>query len=74
MASTVQHWKSGAPYEGSGGRFGDVTNPATGEVSGQVAFASEDDVNAVVASAAGAFPRLAGHLAGQADADPVRVP
>ena len=57
MASTVQHWKSGAPYEGSGGRFGDVTNPATGEVSAQVALASEDDANAVVASAAAAFPR-----------------
>src|ERR687893_527732 len=57
MASTLHHWKSGAPYEGSSGRFGDVTNPATGEVSAQVAFAGEDDVQAVVASAAAAFPQ-----------------
>src|ERR687893_2833997 len=57
MASTLHHWKSGAAYEGSSGRFGDVTNPATGEVSGQVAFASEEDVEAVVAAAAAAFPR-----------------
>ena len=57
MASTLHHWKSGAPYEGTSGRFGDVTNPATGEVSAQVAFAGEDDVQAVVASAAAAFPQ-----------------
>ncbi len=54
MASTVQHWKDGAAYEGTGGRFGDVTNPATGEVSAQVAFASEEDVAAVIASAVAA--------------------
>ena len=57
MASTLHHWKSGAAYEGSSGRFGDVTNPATGEVTGQVAFASDEDVQAVVAAAAAAFPR-----------------
>ena len=57
MASTVHHWKNGAPYEGSGGRFGDVTNPATGEVTAQVAFAGEEDVQSVVAAAAAAFPR-----------------
>src|SRR5918994_4237763 len=57
MASTLHHWKSGAPYEGTSGRFGDVTNPATGEVSAQVAFAGEDDVQAVDASAAAAFPQ-----------------
>ena len=57
MASTLHHWKDGGPYEGSGGRFGDVTNPATGEVTGQVAFASEEDVDAVVASAVAASSR-----------------
>lgn len=56
MATTLHHWLNGATYEGSGGRFSDVTNPATGEVSAQLALASEEDVNAVVAGAAAAFP------------------
>ena len=56
MATTLHHWLNGATYEGTGGRFGDVTNPATGEVSAQLALASEDDVKAVVAGAAAAFP------------------
>ena len=34
-----------------------MTNPATGEVSAQLALASESDVNEVVAAAAAAFPR-----------------
>src|SRR5215210_6860327 len=56
MATTLHHWKNGASYEGSGGRFSDVTNPATGEVTAQLALASEEDVNDVVAAAAAAFP------------------
>src|SRR4051794_1478573 len=56
MATTLHHWLNGATYEGSGGRFSDVTNPATGEVSAQLALASEQDVNAVVAAASAAFP------------------
>src|SRR5215218_8905412 len=57
MATTLHHWKSGAVFEGSSGRFSDVTNPATGEVTAQLALASEDDVNEVVAAAAAAFPK-----------------
>ena len=56
MATTLHHWTNGATFEGSGGRFSDVTNPATGEVSAQLALASESDVDAVVAAAAAAFP------------------
>ena len=56
MATTLHHWLNGATYEGSGGRFSDVTNPATGEVSAQLALASEDDVQAAVAAASAAFP------------------
>ena len=51
MATTLHHWRNGAIFEGSGGRFADVTNPATGEVSAQLALASEHDVNAVVQAA-----------------------
>jgi malonate-semialdehyde dehydrogenase (acetylating)/methylmalonate-semialdehyde dehydrogenase len=56
MATTLHHWKAGDIYEGTGGRFSDVTNPATGEVTAQLALASDEDVNEVVAAAAAAFP------------------
>jgi malonate-semialdehyde dehydrogenase (acetylating)/methylmalonate-semialdehyde dehydrogenase len=47
----IGHWRDGAAYVGSGGRFGDVTNPATGRVTGRVAFADETDARAVIESA-----------------------
>ena len=56
MALTLHHWQNGAIFEGSGGRFADVTDPATGEVSAQLALASENDVQAVIAAAKAAFP------------------
>ena len=56
MATTLHHWKSGDTYEGTSGRFSDVTNPATGEVTAQLALASSEDVNEVVAAALAAFP------------------
>ena len=56
MATTLHHWKAGETFEGTGGRFSDVTNPATGEVTAQLALASEDDVNEVVSAALAAFP------------------
>ena len=56
MATTLYHWKNGAAFEGTGTRFSDVTDPATGEVSAQLALASAEDVEAVVAAAQAAFP------------------
>lgn len=56
MATTLYHWKAGAPFEGSSGRFSDVTDPATGEVTAQLPLAAEEDVDAVVTAAADAFP------------------
>ena len=56
MATTLHHWKASDTYEGTSGRFSDVTNPATGEVTAQLALASEEDVNEVVAAALAAFP------------------
>src|SRR4029453_6391433 len=56
MATTLHHWKSGDTYEGTGGRFSDVTNPATGEVTAQLALAGPEDVDEVVAAASAAFP------------------
>jgi malonate-semialdehyde dehydrogenase (acetylating)/methylmalonate-semialdehyde dehydrogenase len=57
MATTLYHWKNGASFEGTSGNFSDVTDPATGEVSAQLALASADDVDAVVQAALAAFPK-----------------
>jgi len=51
------HWIDGKPWTGdASARRGDVYNPATGQVSGTVDFASAVEVNAAVAAAAAAFP------------------
>jgi malonate-semialdehyde dehydrogenase (acetylating) / methylmalonate-semialdehyde dehydrogenase len=56
MTTIVNHWYDGAAAEGTSGRFSDVTDPATGEVTAQVALAAADDVNAAVAAAKAAYP------------------
>lgn len=54
MTSTLTHWAAGAPFEGTSDRWADVTNPATGAVSGRVALASRADAERVIAAAADA--------------------
>ena len=56
MATTVNHWYDGAAVDGTSGRYADVTNPATGEVTARLALASADEVDAAVAAAKAAFP------------------
>ena len=56
MSSEIKHYVTGAPVAGTSGRFGDVYNPATGEISGHVPLASRDEVNAVIDRARAAFP------------------
>jgi len=51
LAGPIDHWSNGAPYAGTSGRFADVTNPATGQVSGRVALASSGDAEAVISAA-----------------------
>jgi malonate-semialdehyde dehydrogenase (acetylating) / methylmalonate-semialdehyde dehydrogenase len=53
----VSHWIGGKPYEGTSGRGGEVTNPATGEVLARVPLAGPEDVDAAVAAARDAFPQ-----------------
>jgi len=55
----IGHWLDNAVFEGASGRFGDVTNPATGEVTAQVAFADEADAARVIAAAKAAGPAWA---------------
>jgi malonate-semialdehyde dehydrogenase (acetylating)/methylmalonate-semialdehyde dehydrogenase len=48
---TIPHWIDGRAHPGSSDRAGDVTNPATGQVTGRVAFAGPEEIEAAVASA-----------------------
>ncbi len=47
----IRHWIGGKAVDGAGDREGDVFDPATGELTGRVAFASAADVDAAVAAA-----------------------
>jgi malonate-semialdehyde dehydrogenase (acetylating)/methylmalonate-semialdehyde dehydrogenase len=47
---------NGAHLGGTGGRFGDVFNPATGEVCARVPLASAQETAAAIQAAAAAFP------------------
>src|SRR4051795_1423308 len=51
MTSLIPHWANGARLDGSSPRRGDVTNPATGEVTAQVAFAGAEDADRVIGAA-----------------------
>ena len=51
----VTHLINGKPYAGTSGRKGDIYNPAIGEVSGSVDFASVEVVDEAVAAAKLAF-------------------
>jgi malonate-semialdehyde dehydrogenase (acetylating)/methylmalonate-semialdehyde dehydrogenase len=56
MTRTLTHFIAGRHVDGKSGRFGDVYNPATGEVSAQVPLAGASEVGEAVAAAAKAFP------------------
>jgi malonate-semialdehyde dehydrogenase (acetylating)/methylmalonate-semialdehyde dehydrogenase len=52
----IHHWIGGQPYEGQSGRSGRVFNPATGQQTGEVDFATVDEVDRAVRAAKQAFP------------------
>ena len=56
MTKTLHHFVNGKPLEGASGRFGDVFDPAKGEVTARVPFADTDEVRAIVAAAKAAQP------------------
>jgi malonate-semialdehyde dehydrogenase (acetylating)/methylmalonate-semialdehyde dehydrogenase len=56
----INHWIGGKPYAGRSGRTGPVYNPATGEQSGAVDFASEEEIDRAVQTAKEAFPAWRG--------------
>src|SRR5215208_957398 len=51
----ISHWIGGRSVEGRSGRSGPVFNPATGEQTGEVDFASVEEIDAAVASAKQAY-------------------
>jgi malonate-semialdehyde dehydrogenase (acetylating)/methylmalonate-semialdehyde dehydrogenase len=51
----VPHWIDGKPHDAAAERLGDVYDPATGEVTKRVAFASPADVDRAVSAATSAF-------------------
>jgi acyl-CoA reductase-like NAD-dependent aldehyde dehydrogenase len=48
MVASIGHYIGNKPVTGKSGRTGDITNPATGEVTAKVAFASVEEVDAAV--------------------------
>ncbi|MDX1892112.1 CoA-acylating methylmalonate-semialdehyde dehydrogenase [Mycolicibacterium sp. 050158] len=53
---TISHWADGKSFAGSSDRTAPVTNPATGQITGEVALADVADARAVIDAAAAAFP------------------
>ncbi|WP_026820134.1 CoA-acylating methylmalonate-semialdehyde dehydrogenase [Arthrobacter castelli] len=51
MASTIAHFINGEVTAGSGSRSQDVFNPATGQVTGELRLANQDDIKSVVSAA-----------------------
>ena len=56
MTARVTHWINGRLWEGTADRAGDVFDPATGEVTKKVDFASRATLDEAVAAAKAAFP------------------
>jgi malonate-semialdehyde dehydrogenase (acetylating)/methylmalonate-semialdehyde dehydrogenase len=56
MSKHISHWIGGRPWDGAAERRGDIYNPATGQVTGTVDFASATVVGDAVAAAAKALP------------------
>ena len=55
----IPHFIDGTRVLGKSGRYGDVFNPATGEVGARVALATVAEVDTAVKSAEAAFPKWA---------------
>ncbi len=52
----IHHWINGRTVAGTSGRFGEVYNPASGEIQARVTLATAAEVDSAVAAAAAAFP------------------
>ncbi|MCE3287763.1 MAG: methylmalonate-semialdehyde dehydrogenase [Gaiellaceae bacterium] len=52
---TIGHWIGGKSVRGDSGRSGPVFNPATGEQTGEVTFASAEEIDRAVTTASDAY-------------------
>ena len=52
----IGHWVNGAELHGNSGRVSKVYNPATGEHTADLALASLEEIDAVIAASKAAFP------------------
>src|SRR3954453_23363424 len=55
----IGHYIAGQHTQGTSGNYGDVFNPASGEVTGKVAMANAAEVDKAAAAAAEAWPAWA---------------
>ena len=55
----IGHFIGGTQVAGTSGKYGDVFNPASGEVQARVALANAAEVDRVIAVANAAFPAWA---------------
>jgi malonate-semialdehyde dehydrogenase (acetylating)/methylmalonate-semialdehyde dehydrogenase len=55
-APPLSHFVHGQDVAGSSGRFGEIFDPSSGQVTGHVPLASQAEVEAAIASAQAAFP------------------
>ena len=56
MPTTISHWMNNTVFPGTSAVTAQVTNPATGAVTGEVVLGSVEDGRAVIDAAAAAFP------------------
>jgi len=56
VKNTLHHYIGGARIAGTSNRFGDIYNPATGEIAKQAPLASADEVRQAIAAAVDALP------------------
>ena len=56
----IGHFIGGKQIAGTSGKFGDVFDPASGEVTGKVSMADASEVDTAVAAATVAWPAWAG--------------
>ncbi len=59
MTQELHHFIGGKAVKGKSGRFGDVLNPATGEVTKRVPLASADETKKAITAAEAALPEWA---------------
>ena len=59
MTEALYHFVGGQRQTGDSGRFGEVFNPALGQVTGRLPYASKAEAEAAIATAEAAFPSWA---------------